>query len=259
MAEERDSLRRQLRATDEQIEKFISRLDLFLQKNLRKILGDLEKGAPTAREAAQVLGGLQSALKGAGLDAELADIAKVYGVQLKHINDFYAKETGKGDVLADADYEVAEALITFDTSLVANKVSVLTDDLGSVLFTQIVTGASPKVGDLVEEFGTQTAANIRTEINTSAAGFSRTMTQKKAEDLGFDLFIYLGPDDSLTRDFCDERVNKIFTREQVNSWPDQQGLPANIYLGGYNCRHDLRPISAARAEELIRRGEAKRG
>lgn len=259
MASERDNLRRQLNATDEQIEIFISRLDGFLQKNLRRLLKDLKAGDRAARETAQVLGGLQTALKELGLEDELRQLTNIYGSQLRHIGEYYADQTGKADVFSDADYATAEALINFDTSLVANKVYALTDDLGAVIFTQVVTGQTPDVDSLIDSFGSSTVANIKTEINTSTAGFSRAITQKKADDLGFDLFIYLGPDDGITRPFCEARVNKIYDKGQIAGWNNGTDLPAGIYLGGYNCRHDLRPISPERAQRLIDSGEAQRG
>lgn len=200
-----------------------------------------------------------SSLEDAGLRDRLSDINEIYGNRLDAIGEYYKSLTGRSRVFSDADAAITEALITFDTSRVANKVALYTDDLSRTLMNQIVTGEQPTVGELVSQFGEATAANIQTELNTAVAGFSRSITQKKAKDLGFDLFIYLGPDDDVTRPFCEARVNKIWDTQQIATWDNGTNLPAAQYGGGYNCRHDLRPLSEERAKQLIESGQAERG
>lgn len=245
--------------TENQIQAFSSRLDRFLNENLRKILKKLEAGKAIGKEAAAILGGLMSSLEEAGLTQELEAISRLYGKQLKHIREYYESLTGRSNVLSDADIQLAEQVMKFDTSAVENRVRILTDDLAGTLMSQAITGVTPDVDDLVGSFSSGTIANIKSELNTATAGFSRSMTQKKAADLGFELFLYLGPDDQVTRPFCRTKVNKIFDRQQIAAWNNGTDLPADIYCGGYNCRHDLRPISQERAKELIDSGRARRG
>lgn len=249
---EDSQLTNQLDATDAQIEAFIARLDKFLNLNLKKILRDLEKGKLSADRVVKALGGLQSALVQAGLGQEFDALHKVYGTHLKYINDAFAKLTGKSHVLNDVDYHVAEQLITFDTSVIANKVEGMTDGISSAIMKSVVTGETPNIDELVDVSSERTTGQIKTELNTSTIAFSRAITQKKANDLGFKFFVYRGPNDKITRPFCKARVGKVFTWEEILKWDNGQGLPASIYLGGYNCRHDLRPISEERAAELGR-------
>lgn len=248
MDREQRDLSRKLDATDAQIEAFISRLDKFLAENLRKLLKKIKAG--NSIEAAKALGSLQSSLVNLGLITELRQIEKVYGTTLKAIDSELGQSVDRNGVLNDLDYTVAETLITFDTRVIANKVYALTDDLSSTIMRQVITGQSPDVDSLVDTLGSRTVSQIKTELNTATIAFSRSITQKKARDLGMDLFLYVGPQDKLTRPFCKPKVGKIFTLAEINKWDNGQGLPANLYCGGYNCRHDLRPITRERAEKL---------
>jgi len=61
-------------------------------------------------------------------------------------------------------------------------------------------------------------------------------------------FVYAGPDDEKTRDFCSARVNKAYTEHQILNWQDlswdgkiEDGGDIFTDLGGYNCRHYLVP------------------
>ena len=247
MAEEQD-LARKLNATDAQIEAFVARLDKFLGGNLKKILRDIKTGK--AKEAAKALGSLQSALRELGLQDVLNTLPKVYKTTLKAIDDELSASVDRDTVLNDVDRTVAEMLIKFDTNVIANKVNALTDDLSSTIMRQVITGETIDVDQYVDTLGSRTVAQIKTELNTATIAFSRSITQKKANDLGLNLFLYVGPLDKITRPFCRARVGKIYTREEINSWDNGQGLPANLYCGGYNCRHDLRPITEERAKKL---------
>jgi len=243
-------LNRKLDATDAQIEAFLARLDKFLAANLRKLLEKIKTGKPNSLETAKALGALQSSLNTLGLQKQLQGIEGVYGSLLKSIDRELSQSVDRDTVLNDVDYAVTEQLIVFDTKAVANKVYALTDDLSSTIMRQVITGQRPDVDSLVDVLGNKTVSQIKTELNTATIAFSRAITQKKADDLGMDLFLYVGPIDKVTRPFCRPKVGKIFTREEILKWDNGQGLPANIYCGGYNCRHDLRPISLERAKKL---------
>jgi len=251
---ENKQLLKQLNATDAEIEAFTLRLERFLNKALTKALKALEdetsKKRPNAQRTAQALGGLQSALLEAGLLKELRELEKIYGVQLREINSYLSSVVGENNILNDLDFEIAEQLIKFDTKQIANKVYAITDDLSSVIMRQVISGESPDTRGLIDKFGSRTASNIKTELNTATIAFSRSVTQRKADELGLKYYIYVGALDKLTRPFCRSRIGKVYTWDEIEKWDNGQGLPATIYLGGYNCRHDLRPISNERAKEL---------
>jgi hypothetical protein len=91
------------------------------------------------------------------------------------------------------------------------------------------------------------------EINTMISTFNRTVTANKAQELGFELMQYLGPDDQVTRPFCREVLSRdpaIYTIDEILEMDNEQGLPVLESGGGWNCRHQWRPITTERAIEL---------
>lgn len=87
----------------------------------------------------------------------------------------------------------------------------------------------------------------------------RAITKDYSDELSLDYFIYSGTEMSRTRPFCEERVGKIFTRAEVESWTNQvwDGKNKNydpfLDCGGYNCRHKLDAIDGATAEFIRKR------
>lgn len=91
--------------------------------------------------------------------------------------------------------------------------------------------------------------------------FDRSVQLQMARELGLEHFIYAGTVMKNTRDFCEQRVNKVYTINEANKWQNEQwqgkipSVDFYIQCGGYNCRHHLNFIS----EELADRVGKKRG
>ena len=253
MADQRGRLSRktkeQISAREAQVAAFVAKLDRFLDANLEEILGNIETGDVKGLEAANVLGGIMRELKAKGLSAEIGKLEAIYGAELRAVREALG-DADANDLLTDVDFKLTETLIRFDVTKVENRIVTHVDDLRSTIMRAVIVGEVPDISQLRSDFGSRVAANIETEIRTGIQGFNRTMIIAKAEEAGLDLFIYLGPDDKITRPFCDARVGGIFTREEIAGWDNGQGLPADIYLGGYNCRHQLRPVSREMAKAL---------
>lgn len=82
--------------------------------------------------------------------------------------------------------------------------------------------------------------------------FVRQYQQQGAEKLGLRHYVYSGTAMATSRTFCRQRLGKAFSKQDVESWAklDWEGKngstdAASIFwlCGGYNCRHQLRPIS----------------
>lgn len=91
------------------------------------------------------------------------------------------------------------------------------------------------------------------------AQVDRTASLTYAEELDLTHAIYAGTVKNNTRNFCKDRVNRIYTVEEVRSWDNLdwrgkiQGAPTLQVLGGYACRHQLRYITKELAETLAKR------
>ncbi len=275
---EQDRAKRQIRATDKQVEAFTLRVQKFLERNVQPVMRDIERAQTMARstsenkreesvrvraaalKAAELLGNLESSIGEAGLTKEVAKVGDIYRDQLDYIEDtFRAESTTARDEDTDElvtfrytepDRKVIEALIDTKIEQSAKTLGALVGDIRSVVMDSVFAGRQVDISALSESLSDRAIANIQTDLNTSMMTFNRVVTMKKAAEAGLSLFLYVGPADDRMRPFCRARVGKIFTSEEIEEWDNGSDLPANVYLGGYNCRHHLRPISEKRAIEL---------
>ena len=79
----------------------------------------------------------------------------------------------------------------------------------------------------------------------SVMNFNNAVSVGKAEAAGLEFFLYEGTAIEDSRDFCLERMGRIFSRAEIESWNDWdwQGKagPPLEYRGGFNCRHTWQP------------------
>lgn len=105
---------------------------------------------------------------------------------------------------------------------------------------------------LVNELGTGLGRSVIL-IDTAASGLDRRLTTTVAGENGFDLFLYDGPRDSITRPWCAKRLGFVFTSEELDEEPNETGpQPPSDYGGGYNCRHRWTPLTLKAAKRYRR-------
>ena len=79
---------------------------------------------------------------------------------------------------------------------------------------------------------------IGTLFDTEMSIYGRAVEAVGAEDLPDDqLFRYVGPNDSKTREFCAEWIDKELTRDEIDELDNEQLPDVFLTAGGYNCRH----------------------
>jgi hypothetical protein len=106
---------------------------------------------------------------------------------------------------------------------------------------------------------------VKQTTNDSVMAFNAEYIQTVSEDLGVEYYFYAGTIIEDTRPFCSARTGRFFTTDQVRKWGDPKldwvgrmsGTNANtifIYRGGYNCRHQLWPVSQEQYESAKEAG-----
>jgi hypothetical protein len=89
--------------------------------------------------------------------------------------------------------------------------------------------------------------------DTAIRGYARTATVEQGEsakEAGVEfVYFYGGPEDKVTRPFCDEHIGKAFTKEALDELDNGQIGPVSAFMGGYRCRHFLAPMTVEQAEE----------
>lgn len=113
--------------------------------------------------------------------------------------------------------------------------------------SSVLTGSLSTSGVPMEVYAEQWA-------NDGIMNFHQDVLNKKGEQAGLTSFLYVGNIMLTTRDFCKQRVGKVYTKEQIDSWDNQkwQGKsgPAMTHRGGYNCRHHWQPVDPEWAEGI---------
>ena len=241
-------LTKEYKQREAQIAGALKSIEVFISSRITDIIDDID---PTDPNALARLGSLITEIKQSGLSDELANITRLYGKEIKRaVREF--KTFGIEANLA-INRDTIEALINFKTQQIENKI---VDSLGNVkplVAQSIITGVVPDKEDIKRVAG-GFAHNVETELNTGLKGFSRTVTKATADRLGLDKFLYIGPDDDITRKFCKRVLNgrnpPVYTEDEILMMDNEQGLDVFQFGGGYNCRHDWRPVSNEFAAEL---------
>jgi hypothetical protein len=260
-------IRAELKRQEAQTEKFAGDLGIFLRRNISRLLRRLEDGKVSAQEAARILGSLESKLDELGLSKQISKVTQLHLDEVDSALDTLKLTTGKAAVtLSAVDAANLQSVIEFDTEVIANKVTTYLGDLKPIMMRSIYGGEKVEVDKILDGEEPTLIRQIQTEVDTALKAFSQTVTNKKAKDLGFEYFEYLGPDDEeVTRDFCQqvlegtypelEREQPIYSTEEIESMENGQDLPVRDYRGGYNCRHSWQPVSTKQAEEALAEDE----
>jgi hypothetical protein len=246
-----------IRAQQKDIELFVSNLDKFLYSRVSKILAGLKSGDASAIEAAKILGSLSSELKAMGLNDVLAKVQTIYADDLKAIAKRFAameKGTTKRLAFSDIDRPMINALIEGGYNQAANYVEMYVGDVRSQVGMRVLTGEPLDFSAVHDEYGTKLERILDTEMNTTIAAFHSSVNAAKADELGLTLFEYVGPDDKVTRDFCEGLLNErdpaIYSIDEIREMDNGTGLPVLQYRGGYNCRHRWNAVTDEEAARL---------
>ena len=107
---------------------------------------------------------------------------------------------------------------------------------------------------------------VKQVTSDSIMTFSREYNNTIAEDLNLQFYFYAGTIISDTRPFCVARAGRYFKKSEVQKWAslgNWQGRTKGTtsvtifsFAGGYNCRHELYPISKTQYRIAEKRGLA---
>lgn len=139
---------------------------------------------------------------------------------------------------------------------------------GEVGRTELIESVSNQISGTEQVDGNLTKY-VRQYVHDTYSTYDNQMADTFAVKLGLDYAVYAGTEIKTTRPFCEVRINKVFTREEISKF----GTSADKYggysdkkqgkfqgktdpydpfrdLGGYNCRHSWNWISLNLAKRL---------
>lgn len=246
-----------IRARESEIDSFLLRLALVLGQATREIVRRIEAGSESVIDQIRLLSDFETVLRNAGLDDRLAGIRSVYATELKFIlDDFDSFGIKREGFYSAVDREIVETLITTDLSKLETTIGRYGVDIKAQIARSVIAGELVQADSLIQTTLPQQLSWAKTELNTGMQAFNRSVTVKKAIDtFGQNpKFIYIGPDDGKTRPFCEgvltQRTPPIYSLSEIESMNNDQISPVIAYGGGYNCRHQWRPVSEDLEKEL---------
>lgn len=239
MTERHKSVDGHIRKQESAIEAYIARIREILGKELKAGTKKLKGG--NLKAVLGTLADLEAKISDSGLSREITRLREIYANELQFIATDL-KGVGISVKFLDVDQDTIGELIKFDMSRVTTTANDYLANAKADIVRTILTGQTPDIDGIDEREGKSVEHVLKTEINTAVQMFNRAVTIKKAKDAGFEKFIYLGPLDDITRPFCAERVDNIYTLDEIEEWDNGTDLDPLTSCGGYNCRHQLRPV-----------------
>lgn len=170
------------------------------------------------------------------------------------------------DILASVEKMISATVLGFEIDSIQGVASTVAGNTVADLFEGIiipdtmrpirdaVEGAkltpdpAPVLSQLEISLKSSTGRQL-TEARTRLTGYGREMTMFASDAAELEHFLYTGPGpDGIIRGFCKALLNKTFTKKQMNSLNNRQIGSVYQYGGGYNCRHQISPVSEALIE-----------
>lgn len=129
------------------------------------------------------------------------------------------------------------------------------EDLEETLRREVQTHFKEKDGAQVVETVGKLERYTKLYARDALNQYARNLNQAVTESLGLEWYLYAGGRVDDTRDFCLKRYGKYWHRSEVEEWgkiqswqgrrPGTNSTTIFQNLGGYNCLHQLIPVSTS--------------
>lgn len=218
----------------------VARATALLERRLNALGGQSDRvSLETARRIAEEIADLL--LRNFGVAS--ARFERASAAVADALNDDFAK-LGLSDAFTAQSAASLRAQVDGTLDRIAGVAKDATEALRTAIIDTVRSGVSPEaaLSDIADAMR-GTAAQVASTFDTGLAGFDRTVSTQTATDAGIEWFLYDGPVDDLTRDYCRARVGYRFTLASLDATPNDTGpQPPSVYCGGWGCRHRLVPL-----------------
>jgi len=251
------------------LEEASKRLAELIEKNVSRAIQRIVTEIDTAEalEQANVLNNLPDALVEANLEDVAQRLEELFAEELEAIRTEFRTRLNSDVTYSDVDATLITGLLDSYEQATFATIREVGIDLQAELTRQVITGQTINIDDFYDTLSARTFRNLATEIETATSAMSRAVTARKADEAGLTYYRYFGPNDSVTRPFCDyvlgdiaklpkrvqvpvQRDSRVYTRDEIDQMSNGQGLDVLTYCGGWNCRHQWRPITEEEAKRL---------
>lgn len=212
------------------------------ERRLRALLDEVQRGSTSATvQAAQLVrvrGEIRSLLTLSGYDA-LAGAATGAALDRIAARVLATRElAGAAAALGPEAEGVLGALRALHLEDLFVEGDVLSRAISQAVTRGMLGAQSPSA--IIRSVATEldvAERKVATLYDTAVTVYARQVEAAQAGNDEDTAFLYAGPVDEVTRDFCLERVGKVYLRSEIDAMDNGQ-LP-DVYLtaGGYSCRH----------------------
>ena len=161
------------------------------------------------------------------------------------------------ELFADVTEETLSALLVQSEQYLAGEISAMSNVLKQEVLSGAINGLGTKeIVDNISKKGYGASIGMKRIVTDGLNNYSRAVTRVMMEEAPDDTkYIYIGPADEKTRDFC---LSAIQAGEMTLSQIKSMGWSASLTEGGgINCRHSWEMVSSDVRSQFYRQEEAE--
>lgn len=227
---------------------------------LRPVLQDAIAGDRTAtiRAARGVIlrSDIRQALRDAGFD-DLARTASEAAVEAMAVEVMKTRTAqGVAKMVKPSQQRIAALAALGEANLLGTAEDITTALVQAVSVWAFTVTDPNRILEVLADVTDTEFTKVQTLFDTQTSIYGRQIEAVATENLGPNqAFLYTGPVDGRTRDWCLDRVGKVYTRAEIERMDNGQ-LP-NPFLtgGGYNCRHSFLAVASDELTALANTGQ----
>lgn len=227
---------------------------------LRPVLQDAIAGDRTAtiRAARGVIlrSDIRQALRDAGFD-DLARTASEAAVEAMAVEVMKTRTAqGVAKMVKPSQQRIAALAALGEANLLGTAEDITTALVQAVSVWAFTVTDPTRILEVLADVTDTEFSKVQTLFDTQTSIYGRQIEAVATENLGPNqAFLYTGPVDGRTRDWCLDRVGKVYTRAEIERMDNGQ-LP-NPFLtgGGYNCRHSFLAVASDELTALANTGQ----
>jgi len=240
-----DSKRRkrdkQDRLLDERVARITSDIRNHIFRQLRSSEAEINR-ATSPDEIVSVIANTRVKISNADIEGFIAEYTSQYRQKVDAVRDSF-EDIRRNPSFNEQDLDITRTMISFDVERIRQRIETYLADINASIVNTRLQGALVRTSNIEDNIGDKIVNNLNTEVTTNLDAFERTETVIQGQKMGLNLFLYVGGLIKTSRDFCRERDGKVFSWDEIKTWDNGQLAPASVYLGGYNCRHHLAPVT----------------
>lgn len=238
-----------INAQDKEIEAYIKDFKAEIERQLNSVSKGINSDQ-SVQELRAKLNNLSVINLPENIKTKLDQIVSLYQSRIDIVSEMLKQAGVSSKIYNATDTELISQIIETDKAVQLTTIDQTYNQFKQVTNRGLLLNNLPSLEEVNASLADQLSNKMETDVRTQLAGFQRAVHQKKSEDFDLNFFLYAGGLIKTSREFCIQRAGKVFPKSALDTWDNGQGLPANPYLGGYNCRHTLVFMTKDKAEEL---------